>query len=273
MNIVALSATTGSLGDEIGQEVAHALSCEFVNREIITKATERYGESLLTLLHVTEEKPTLWERITHNERRYAAAVEAIVLDMATRERAVLSGRGSVFILASVPYVLRVRVTAAPAIRAGRIQHQHGLTTEAAVAWVERRDHERAARIRYLYHLDWADPGLYDMVISTDRLSVTSAAKLVRSALEPPSYEATPEAIQAVVDRRIVAEATEIFFRSPVDNLAHIGVVSRNGRVTLRGMVGAEEARRAAESSIASLAGVQEVLNEVTVLDRRPYPAV
>ena len=117
MNIVALSATTGSLGDEIGQAAAHALGCEFVDREIITKATERYGESMVDLLHVTEEKPTLWERITHNERRYAAAVEAIVLDMATRERVVLSGRGAAFILASVPYVLRVRLTASPTIRA------------------------------------------------------------------------------------------------------------------------------------------------------------
>jgi cytidylate kinase-like protein/BON domain-containing protein len=200
-------------------------------------------------------------------------VEAIVLDMATRERVVLSGRGAAFILASVPYVLRVRLTASPAIRAGRIQHRHGLTTEAAVAWVERRDHERAARIRYLYHLDWADPGHYDVVISTDRLSVASATKLVRAALEPPSYEATPAAIQAVVDRRIVAEATETFLRSPVGDLAHISVVSRDGRVTLSGMVAAEEARRAAESSVASLAGVREVLNEVLVLARRPFAGV
>jgi len=167
----------------------------------------------------------------------------------------------------------VRLTASPMIRAGRIQHQHGLTTEAAVAWIERRDHERAARIRYLYHLDWADPGLYDVVINTDRLSVASATKLVRSALEPPSYEATPQAIQAVVDRRIVAEATETFLRSPVGDLAHINIVSRNGRVTLSGMVGAEEARRAAESSVASLAGVREILNEVIILARRPYSGV
>ena len=111
------------------------------------------------------------------------------------------------------------------------------------------------------------------MINTDRLSVASATKLVRSALEPPSYEATPQAIQAVVDRRIVAEATETFLRSPVGDLAHINIVSRNGRVTLSGMVGAEEARRAAESSVASLAGVREILNEVIILARRPYSGV
>src|SRR5713101_6157522 len=150
MSIVALSTTMGSLGDEIGRKVAHALGCEFADREIIAKAAERYGESLLDLAHVTEEKPTLWERIAHTQRRYLRAVEAIVLELAESGHAVLSGRGATLLLAKLPQVLRVRITAPEHVRAQRIQQQQGLTLEAAAQFVADTDRERAARIRFLY---------------------------------------------------------------------------------------------------------------------------
>ena len=62
MSIVAISPTIGSLGDEIGREVARARGYEFADREIIEKASARFGEGVMELAHATEEKPTLWER-------------------------------------------------------------------------------------------------------------------------------------------------------------------------------------------------------------------
>ena len=67
MSIVAISPTTGSLGDEIGREVARALGYEFADREIIEKAAARFGEGVMELAHATEEKPTLWERFIDTE--------------------------------------------------------------------------------------------------------------------------------------------------------------------------------------------------------------
>ena len=61
MSILAISDTVGSLGREIGRTVAAALGHEFADREIISKAAERFGEGVLELTHATEEKPTIWE--------------------------------------------------------------------------------------------------------------------------------------------------------------------------------------------------------------------
>src|SRR5436309_13230614 len=94
MSIVAISETAGSLGREIGRTVAAALGHEFADREIISKAAERFGEGVLELNHATEEKPTIWERFTETQRRYMAYIEAIVLEIAEREHVVLVGRAA-----------------------------------------------------------------------------------------------------------------------------------------------------------------------------------
>ena len=115
----------GSLGDNVGRKLAEALGYEYADREVIS-AAERFGEGPLDLIHVTEEKPRLLERVRANERHYAAAVEAILLEKAARDNVVLCGRGAAFFLSRFPHVLRVRVTAPEDVRAQLRQWGHEL---------------------------------------------------------------------------------------------------------------------------------------------------
>jgi cytidylate kinase len=169
MSIVAISQTMGSLGDEIAREVAHALSYEFADREIIAKAAERFGQGVMDLSHATEEKPTLWDRLSDSQRHYTAYVEAIILDMAARDNVVLSGRGAAIILGTVGHALRVRITAPRSARARRAEQQLGLLPEAADDLVRQNDGELAARVKFLYGADWDSVLLYDLVVNTERL--------------------------------------------------------------------------------------------------------
>src|SRR6266550_899858 len=191
MSILAISDTAGSLGREIGRTVAAALGHEFADREIISKAAERFGEGVLELTHATEEKPSIWERFTETQRRYMAYVEAIVLEMAARETVVLVGRASTTILGKIPQALRVRISAPEGIRAQRVHQQQGLTADAALDYVRRSDRERAARVRFLYHVDWDNPFSYDLVINTERLSADEGARLICQALQEKRVEITP----------------------------------------------------------------------------------
>jgi hypothetical protein len=54
-----MSQVLGSLGDDIGRKLAEALRYRFADREVIAVAAERFGEGMLDLIHVTEEKPSL----------------------------------------------------------------------------------------------------------------------------------------------------------------------------------------------------------------------
>lgn len=273
MSIVAMSETLGSLGNEIGRELAHALSYEFADREIIAKAAEQFGESLLELAHVTEEKPTLWERVADTKRHYLVSVEAILLEMAARDNVILSGRGSTILLAKIPHALRVRVTAPARVRARRVEQAQGLTSEAATDLVEQTDRERAARIRFLYHVDWDGPLAYDLVINTERVPVDRAVTLIQEVLSEPRFQPSPESLRAVTDLSLAARARAALLAQPLTRGLTLHVACRDGYLSVTGMVDEEAQRRAAEEILAALPGASGVGNEIVVLrPARSFPA-
>jgi cytidylate kinase len=123
MSIVAISETAGSMGIEIGRKLAESLGWEFADREILSKASEQFGEDVTDLRHSIEEKPTLWERFSDTQHRYKAYVEAIMLEMAARDNVVLAGRSSTIVLRQVPHVVRARASAPEGIRAQRLENE------------------------------------------------------------------------------------------------------------------------------------------------------
>src|SRR5437667_6821023 len=265
MSILAISDTAGSLGREIGRTGAVTLGHEFADREIISKAAESFGEGVMELTHATEEKPTLWERFTETQRRYMAYVEAIVLEMAARENVVLVGRASTTILGKIPQALRVRISAPEGVRAQQVHQQQGLTAEAALDYVRRSDRERAARVRFLYHVDWDDPLSYDLVLNTERLSVDGGARLIRDALQEARFETTVTARKTTRDLSVIAQAKAALLANPMTRLRQIFVSSADGHISLSGSVRTEEERRVAQGVVASLPGVTGVLNDIVVL--------
>ncbi|RPH82726.1 MAG: BON domain-containing protein [Candidatus Rokuibacteriota bacterium] len=265
MSIVAISETVGSGGTEIGRALASALGWEFADREIITKAAESFGEGVLDVRHAIEEKPTLWDRFRQSQRRYMTYVEAIVLEMAARDRVVLVGRASTVILGDVAHALRVRVIAPEHVRAERMEREQGLTGEAARDYVRDTDRDLAARVRFLYHLDWDAPLLYDVVINTERTSVRRAVAMLRERLLDDRLAPTDASRQALRERSLGALARAALLANPATRPRAIGVSVADGSVELTGRVESEAERRAAEETVARIPGVAGVRNELVVV--------
>ncbi|HET7874463.1 MAG TPA: cytidylate kinase family protein [Methylomirabilota bacterium] len=273
MSIVALSEGVGSLGDEIGRAVSRALGYEFADREIIAKAAEEFGESMTELFHVTEERPTWWERLADSKPRYLALVEVVLFEFAARDNVVLSGRGGTILLAQVPHVLRVRVTAPNRVRARRVEHTQGLTNEAAQDLVADSDSERAARIRFLYHVDWADPLLYDLVLNTERISVERGVALICETLGEPRFAPTPDSRRAVLDRALAARARAALLSNPFTRRLRLEAVCHEGVLTVSGTAEDERQRQAVEEILARIPGATRRENEVSVARPPRIPAM
>lgn len=272
MSIVTISQTLGSLGEEIGRELARALSYEFADREIILQAAARFGEAVIELDHVTEEKPTLWERFSDTQRRYLTYVEAIIWELAARDNVVLLGRGTPFVLRKVRHALRVRITGPEGLRAQRVEHQEGLTPDAAADRVRQSDHERAARVKFLYHVDWDDPLLYDLVVNTERLAVKGVMRLIQDALQNERFQPTRDSQMEVADLSLTSQAKAALLRHPTTRQLQLALACKNGRLSVSGMVQREEERKAAEEIVGKLPGITGVVNEITVfaLPRTAY---
>ena len=266
MSIVVISDTLGSLGTEIGRRVAEARGYEFADREIIEKAAERFHEGIAELTHVTEEKPTLWERFTDTRHRYMTYVEAIIYEMAARDDGVLVGRASAILLRGVAHALRVRISAPEDVRAERIQHEQGLTPDAALDWVRQSDRERASRVRFLYHVDWDDPLLYDLVLNSARLSAPSGARLVDAALDEERFRTTEASRGRLLDLGLTAQARAALLANPTTRPYQFLVSCKDGAVSLSGAVRSEEERKVAEEVVGRIPGVAGVRGEIAVVN-------
>lgn len=258
MSVVAISESLGSLGIEIGHTIAARLGYEFAERDIISKAADRFGADVSRLSHAAEERPTLLERFNAEQRRFAQYVEATVHEMAARDNFVLVGLASTLILAEAPHTLRVRVTAGEQVRAERLARQLGLTRAAAVARVHDSDRERAGRVRFLYHVDWDDPMLYDLVMNTERADVEEGARLVQQALEPERFRSTEASRRVLGDRSLVAQARAALMADPVTRERALSVECAEGVVSVGGRVEEWSLRRAVEQNISGIAGVREI---------------
>ena len=191
MSIVAISETAGSLGNEIGRRLAERLGYRFADREIIAKASS--GSARTSLTSGTPPKrsrrsgsasPTrsigtssTWKR---SFSRWPSETMSCWRDSPRRSSCARLAR------AAGPRQCAER------IRADRVEQQQGLTREAALDHVRQTDHERAARVKFLYQVSVDDPFLYDIVVNTERLTADEGARLLREALQQPRFQTSAD---------------------------------------------------------------------------------
>ena len=264
MSIVAISETTGSLGNDIGRRVAERLGYRFADREIIAKAAEQFGAEMSALRHGTEGKPSFWERLTDSQHRYRAYVDSVILEMAAGDDAVLTGMAAAIVLRQVPHALRVRTNASERIRAERVEQRQGLTREAAMDHVRHSDHERASRVKFLYRVNVDDHLLYDIVLNTERLTADEGARIVQETLKEQRFQTTPAWRQQLIDFSIVTRAKATFMTSPMFDPQRVTVSASNGCATLNGTVDTDEELRLVQEAIEKIPGVTRIVNGIEV---------
>jgi cytidylate kinase len=112
---------------------------------------------------------------------YIEAVSAIISELGQKGNIVIVGRGSQVILKELPTALHVLIQAPLELCARRIAERDQLTPEEASKKVHELGSGRAAFHRKFFKVDVNDPGLYDLVIDTGRLSYAVAAEIVALA--------------------------------------------------------------------------------------------
>jgi hypothetical protein len=156
----------------------------------------------------------------------------------------------------------VRTNAPEGDRARRIEQQQGLTREAALEVVRQTDRERAARVKFLYHVDVDDPLLYDFVINTERMTADEGAHSLQQIVREGRFQSTEVSRTGLADLNVVAQARARFMAHPTLSGRQLFISASGGAVSLSGSVAMQEERLVAEGLVAGIAGVRSVLNEI-----------
>jgi cytidylate kinase len=202
VQVVTIAMTTGAGAEQVGRLVAERLGFQYINDEIIDRAAEHAGVSRQDVAQV-EHSPSLISRIItaigsapFNEASagllaaeeidaspsYRRLIQAVIREVAAQGNTVILAHGASILLAGLPGLLRVLVTASPATRAHRLVAESGQDERQATREIQRTDRERRAFFKRFFNLDEELPTHYDVVVNTDVLTFDHAAELVTAAV-------------------------------------------------------------------------------------------
>jgi cytidylate kinase len=108
-------------------------------------------------------------------------IRAAIHEVAQAGAAVIVAHAASMALAGSEGVLRVLVTASPAVRAARLVAAQGLEQAPAEAAVASSDRERRDYLKRFYSVKEELPTHYDLVVNTDVLSAEQAAAIIVAA--------------------------------------------------------------------------------------------
>ena len=193
MAILTISREYGSGGREIGRRVAERLGYEYLDKERLFRDLDESGNRWGRLARELDEVcPTLWERHDWQYRGYVARIEALILASAAADKVVIIGRGSFFLLQTVPHCLRVRLVAPLEVRIERIMVRESLSQEGASRLIAKVDGERACYVKANYGADWDQDRMYDLTLNTGNLTHEQVVNMLLSGLADKDRLATPE---------------------------------------------------------------------------------
>lgn len=190
-----VSRDAGSLGDEIAKELANRLGWHLFDREIVNsiarnqhvreemvnqldeKSQGILQEAILRLLRMPE-------NASFGSEEYHISLIRTFAMIASQGGAILLGRGANFALRWSEAGLHIRITGSAEARLRRLNEQWRLPADKARKRLEEIDTQKRNFIRRHYGKDYNDIGYYDIVLNTDRLSVSQAVDLILSILAP-----------------------------------------------------------------------------------------
>ena len=199
--VVCISRSLAAGGEEVGLTVAKELGFRYADEEIIIRAAKKAGVSQ-ELVADAERTPSLIARILESMARtppspegwigaailpsntrpdYESLIEKVVRETANEGNVVIVAHGASITLGDLRGVLRVLVTASPAVRSERLVREAKLDEQAAKKAVDESDHQRREYLRRFYKVRQELPTHYDLVVNTDSLASPLAARLIVSA--------------------------------------------------------------------------------------------
>jgi MFS family permease len=223
--LVAISASYGAGGSEIGRAAASRLGVPCVDPAVPASAADRVALALgearalseavalqgaLALRETPADEtavgrlfPLLLElgaasqlfgiqgtapsQVFVEEGEYVTRVREAIEGLAATTGAVIIGHGATVLLRGRAHALCVRLDAPAEARTRRAMEVTGIDEKTARRRLEAVDSARRIYVRRLYGVELGDPGLYDLVLDTSTLGVETCVERILAALRglPP----------------------------------------------------------------------------------------
>lgn len=273
MPVIAMTREMGSLGKDVALGLAEELGLTIVHHELVEHhLAEKLRVHDSTVHRFLEGRPGMFERLGIDEQGLSLYTAEEILDLATEGNVLIRGWGATYLLRPVSHVACVRVCAPLAFRTKVLMERLGIDDEEIVLKeIKRNDAAHARTMLNLFHVDWEDAVLYDLVVNTEQISVQDCVTLIKQLVRLPTFQETAESRAKVADMRLMAKVRSALRASPKTSEAspsfNIVVEPGTGRVRLTGVVGNRELAHDAEQVVLAVPGITGVDNELMAITR------
>ncbi len=200
--IVTLSREYGAAGLGVADGAARALGYDLMTDDLPAVVASRLGTSVEELAARADSTASFSERLLSSlgdatpealalsapggsrnfDEQVRLEVERAVRERAAAGNVVILGRLGNAILAGMPGLVRVFLTASVAWRTERLMESFHFTRERAAAELVRTDAARRRVAKDHYKMTWGDPRNYDLILDTERFGVEGTVSIVVAAV-------------------------------------------------------------------------------------------
>ena len=198
--IITIARQFGSGGRMVGQKLAELLGYDFYDKSLITLSAQKSGIESGILAGV-DEKPvnSLLYTLALGSSMYNNGNEQIALPINDRlfviqsniikdaaekgNGAVIVGRCADYVLSERDDVVRVFISSDFPNRVKTVMERHDLTEQKAKDAVIKTDRRRSNYYSYYTGEKWGKIDRYDLVVSTDKLGIEGAARVIKNYVE------------------------------------------------------------------------------------------
>jgi cytidylate kinase len=264
MAIITISRGTFSGGRDLAECVAEKLGYRCLARVETYAAAKKYGVSDDELTKAISETPGFVDRISSERARFITFLQAALISEVKTDNVVYHGLAGHFLLQKVPNVLRVRVIADMEFRIKGAMDRTKLNRKEALEYLRKADEKRVKWTRFLYHVDWHDPSLYDIIINLEHISLGSACDILCHAITTDEFITTPGWRKVMDDLALSAEVKAAVAMNRDVSETGLEVTADGGAITLTGTIGSlQEADRIREIA-KSVPGVRALNSKMQV---------
>ena len=263
MAILSISREYQNGSPEIGRAVADQLGYDFVDRYCIYTNLNEVGEKWGKLAkELDEERPNLWEKYDREYQGFIALIESTIYKYAAKDKAVILGRGSVFLLQDIPHVLKVRLYAPLEVRLERVMLKDELDRKTAEEILEKIDKSRAGYVQAIYGKQLQDIENYDLFFNTGIQTYEQVTQNLIEVLKGWDQRATPEGRQRLKDLALTANIKARILTHP-EVVIHTLEVSQDGEsIVLKGVVRSPKEYQLVEEMVHKIADPHPIRNEL-----------
>ena len=262
MAIITISRGTFSGGQVLAKRVAEKLGYRCINREALEEASRQYYVPEERLSKALIGKPNSLEHLYPDRIRYITCIRATLLRECRDEKLVYHRHAGHLLLGGIPHTIRVKIVTNKESRIRALTDHHNVSRRKAIQYIEKMDQERAKWTRFLYHVDWNDPSLYDFILNVDHISFSSACDILCQLAIMEKYEATAWSRKIIDDLALSSHVKAILTADRSIGDDGIEVRADGGVVYIGGKVEWVEDISKVERTVSSIRGVEKVFSTI-----------